>query len=202
MGLTPQRVVSAGCELADGAGFERLSLVELATKLGVRVPSLYKHIGGVDDLRSRIALESSAGLRRALEEAVHGRQGRAALSALVHGYRDWTHQHPGGYQAMVWATATTEHSDTGDVVGLCLDPLLDRVAVGYGVPSERRPVLVTVMCSMLRGFITLETARLEASSPHGDAALEIIVEMLDHSLAKPMRGRLRRPGPGGAPSGR
>lgn len=201
MGLTTQRVVSAGCELADRVGFERLSLGELAAKLGVRVPSLYKHIGGVDDLRSRIAEESGAGLRQSLEDAIRGHQGRAALAAVARRYRDWTREHPGGYQSMVWAGATSQHPDSGDVVGLCLDPPLEQVAIGYGVPNERRAVLVMVMGSVLRGFMMLDSA-LHTADAHRDAALEHIVEMLDHSLTRPVRTPLRRASPGRVRAGR
>ena len=42
-GLTPQRVVVEAEELADLVGLNRLTLAELAARLGVRLPSLYKH---------------------------------------------------------------------------------------------------------------------------------------------------------------
>ncbi len=55
-GLGPAAVVAAGAALADEVGFAGLSMGQLAERVGVRTPSLYKHIGGQDDLNHRIAV--------------------------------------------------------------------------------------------------------------------------------------------------
>ena len=47
--LTADRVVAEAAALADERGIQALSLSPLAERLGVRVPSLYKHVGGLDD---------------------------------------------------------------------------------------------------------------------------------------------------------
>ena len=45
-GLDAQAVVVAAAELADADGLEQVTLAGLASRLGVRAPSLYAHIGG------------------------------------------------------------------------------------------------------------------------------------------------------------
>ncbi len=42
-GLNTDRVVTEGAELADEVGLTKLTLAALATRLGVRQPSLFKH---------------------------------------------------------------------------------------------------------------------------------------------------------------
>ena len=98
MGLTPAKVVASAAELADRGGLEGLSLSELAQTLGVRVPSLYKHVAGLDDLLDRLRVEASAALCATLRGAVGGKRGRDALLAVGIAYRRFARKHPGQYQ--------------------------------------------------------------------------------------------------------
>nr|MDT0664287.1 TetR family transcriptional regulator [Micromonospora sp. DSM 115978] len=50
-GLSRDRVVAEAAALADTAGLDAVTLSTLADRLGVRVPSLYKHVDSLDDLR-------------------------------------------------------------------------------------------------------------------------------------------------------
>ena len=54
-GLTAESVVTAGAEIADELGYANLNLALVAQRLGVRAPSLYKHLDGLADLQHRIA---------------------------------------------------------------------------------------------------------------------------------------------------
>lgn len=187
IGLTAQGVVSVACEIADRDGFDRLSLSELAGALGVRVPSLYKHIDGVDDLRARVARNSAIALQEALEESVRDLQGRAALDALVHAFRDWTRRRTGSYQAMLRVGSEGISGGCQDIVGSCLSPPLDRIVIGYGVPGPRRPTLKIVLCSVLRGFVS--TDLISPAGRHSEAVREQIVEILHRALSGASRPR-------------
>ena len=57
-GLSSHDVVAAGAELADEAGFQELTMRLLAQRLGIRTPSLYKHVNDLADLRHRIAAQA------------------------------------------------------------------------------------------------------------------------------------------------
>ncbi|MFE1843487.1 TetR family transcriptional regulator, partial [Streptomyces sp. NPDC059515] len=56
MGLTTERLVRAGAEMADEIGFERTTPSELARRFGVKTASLYSHVRNARDLKARIAL--------------------------------------------------------------------------------------------------------------------------------------------------
>ncbi|HJY03666.1 MAG TPA: TetR family transcriptional regulator, partial [Streptosporangiaceae bacterium] len=47
-GLTEARVVDEAEQMADEVGLSGLTLAALADRLGVRYPSLYKHVDGMD----------------------------------------------------------------------------------------------------------------------------------------------------------
>ena len=61
--------------MADEVGLSQLTLAALAARLGVRQPSLYKHIDGMAGLHRSIALRAKAELADVLARAAVGRSG-------------------------------------------------------------------------------------------------------------------------------
>ena len=98
-GLDADAVVDAAGRVADADGLDALSLARVAAELGVRPPSLYAHIGGLGELRRRLAIRGSRELAGAMQAAVAGRSGRDALRAAADVYRRYALEHPGHYAA-------------------------------------------------------------------------------------------------------
>lgn len=86
-GLAAADVVRAGAEIADELGYHRLTLGLLAQRLGIRSPSLYKHVSGLGDLQHRIATLAMTEFGEMIRDAVAGLAGRDALSALANAAR-------------------------------------------------------------------------------------------------------------------
>ena len=82
-GLTRGDVVAAGAALADEVGYQDLTMGLLAERLGVRTPSLYKHVDGLADLRHGVATLAMTELADAARDAMQGRAGLDALTALL-----------------------------------------------------------------------------------------------------------------------
>src|SRR5512141_670337 len=99
-GITRERLTVAAADLADEVGFEAISLAALARGLGVRDASLYSHVGGLKDLRTRVTVLALAELAALLADAVAGLAGRDALMAFATTYRRYALDHPGRYTAM------------------------------------------------------------------------------------------------------
>lgn len=99
VGLTGERLARAGAELADEVGFEHVTVSALARRFGVQVASLYSHVRNSDDLKTRIATVTLTELADQAANAVAGRAGQDALTALANTYRTYAHQHPGRYTA-------------------------------------------------------------------------------------------------------
>ncbi|MEU6682205.1 WHG domain-containing protein [Streptomyces sp. NPDC046832] len=99
-GLTPERLVVAAVELADDVGFEGVTLSALARRFGVKDASLYTHLRGLKDLRTRMALLCGGEMIDRIAEAVEGREaGRDTLGAFASAYRAYALEHPGRYAA-------------------------------------------------------------------------------------------------------
>ena len=77
-GLTPTRVVAEAAAVADEVGIDHLTLAAVADRCGVALPSLYKHIQGLDGLRRDLAVLGMDQLATALTRAAIGRSGRDA----------------------------------------------------------------------------------------------------------------------------
>ena len=94
-GLNTDRVVTEAAELADEVGLDRLTLAALAARLGVRQPSLYKHVASLDALQRLISMRGKAELADVLGRAAIGRARDDALVAMAHAWRAWALEHPG-----------------------------------------------------------------------------------------------------------
>ncbi|MEU5064920.1 TetR/AcrR family transcriptional regulator [Streptomyces virginiae] len=155
-GLTPQRVTIAGAELADEVGLDKVTMSQVARRLGVKDASLYAHVRNLEDLRGRIALLAADEKTIRIAEATSGRAGKDALVAFADAWREYAHEHPGRY------TATQTR--------IRIDPDLAAAAAG-----PRRAVELTY--GMLRGYGLTEpdltdAVRLLRSTFHGFVALE------------------------------
>jgi AcrR family transcriptional regulator len=154
--LTPEAVVAAAAELADAEGLDAVTLAKVATRLGVRAPSLYVHVGGgLEDLRARIALLRGRALVVELQTAAAGRAGEDALRALADAYRAFAHAHPGSYAA-IQRPALLQAEEPAAMAAALVDVLL-AVVRGYGLEGDEAVHAVRVVRAALHGFVLLES---------------------------------------------
>jgi AcrR family transcriptional regulator len=179
-GLTTEVVVRAGAELADEVGFDGVTPSTLARHLGVRVASLYSHVGGADDLRERIALLALDELADRASEAIAGRAGRDALEAFAGAYRDYGREHPGRYAAM--QTRLSPAGAASGPGGRHAD-LARAVLRGYGLPEVDETHAVRLIGSVVRGFTVLELGgSFDHSPPPPDETWPRILDGVDAVL--------------------
>lgn len=153
-GLTPLRVVQEAEALADEVGLPALTLVALADRLGVRMPSLYKHIGGMAALQRDIAVRAKTELAAVLGRAAVGRAGADALRAMSDAYRAWAIQHPGRYAATIPAPDPDDAENvqaSNAIVGIALD-----VLAGFGLSGDDAIDATRTLRASLHGFVSLE----------------------------------------------
>jgi AcrR family transcriptional regulator len=175
MGLTPHKVVAAAAKLADQMGIDGLSLAALAADLGVRVPSLYKHIGGLGDLRERLAAQGASGLAAAVEDAARGRHGSEALLAIGASYRRYALTEYGRYQAMAREPAAYAE------LGASVDALLRRTVVEHAVaPDDAQPAADAIR-GALHGFVLLEAGGALGAA-RADASFHALMTLLERGL--------------------
>lgn len=153
-GLAPASVIAAGAALADEVGFTGLTMGLLAERLGVRTPSLYKHVASLDALRRGIAIQAKREIGHALARAAVGRSGAPALHAFAAAYRAWALEHPGRYAATVRAPAPGDEEDllaSNEALQIMLD-----ILTGFDLRDDALIDAARMVRSALHGFTTLE----------------------------------------------
>ncbi|SDI77446.1 transcriptional regulator, TetR family [Frankineae bacterium MT45] len=196
MGLTPEKVVIAAAEIADADGLDEASLSNVAAVLGVRVPSLYKHVDGLDDLQIRIALHGADSLLASLSHAVAGKSGRDALLAAFTAHRRFATSHPGQFQALVRAPLSSEQRGE---FGRGIDEILRKIMDDYGVRGAEATHAVRSARSALTGFASLESLQAFDADDDTEASFYAMIALFDRGLAgpgaaAPRRGGFRLPG--------
>jgi len=176
-GLTSQRVVEQAAAVADETGLERLTLAAVAARFGVTIPSLYKHVHGLDGLQRDLAVLAVRELTAALSRAAVGRAGSDALRAVAHAYRQYAKAHPGSYAASVRAPAPddTEHQAVGaDAVAV-----IAAVLAGYGITGLAATDAIRGLRAAMHGFVALEGAGGFGLPQSVDASYARLVDALD-----------------------
>ena len=158
-GLDRAVVLEAAAALADEEGFEDLSLARLAERLGVRKPSLYNHVAGLEGIRRELVLMGLRELGRTLSHATEGESGEAAIFALGHAYRIFVKEHPGLYAATVrsYRVYAPDDPELAAAEGEALDPVLTVLAT-CGVRGEGAVHAARGLRAVAHGFATLEVA--------------------------------------------
>jgi AcrR family transcriptional regulator len=154
-GLDAEAVVAAAEAIADEGGLEQLTLAGIAQRLGVRSPSLYAHVRGLDDLRRRLALRGVRELTRQMRGAATGRAGADALHAVAGAYRGYAHEHPGAYAALQRAPVGDLEGPLASAAGELVE-VLTAVLRGYSLTGDDALHGVRIVRAALHGFVSLE----------------------------------------------
>lgn len=179
VGLTVTALTTAAAELADEVGFDQVTVSALARRVGVQPASLYAHLRGSDDLRTRISVLALGELGDRLAVALAGRAGREALQALIDVMRGYARQHPGRWAATQVRVDITQAA----VVGTRISALMTGVLHGYGLAAEEQPHAVRFLGSTVNGFLHLEAiGGFDHSAPDAEQSWTRMTDALDSAL--------------------
>jgi AcrR family transcriptional regulator len=167
--LTPRarQIVAAARELLEEEGADALTMRRLAERLGIRAPSLYKHLPDKAALEAAIVATGFEDSGAAFEAAVDG--AAEPLAALAAAYRAFALDHPHLYRLMTERPLPRERLPAG-VEARAAAPLVRAV----GDPDRARAVW-----AFAHGMVILELngrfptdADLDAAWQAGIAALQ------------------------------
>lgn len=153
-GLDRPRVIAAAAQLADAEGLDALTLARIAARLGVRSPSLYNHVDGLDGVRRGVALLALGELASELRGAATGRAGDDALVAVAHAYRDYALAHPGRYELTQYLPQPKD-SELDAAARAVVQVVVDALR-GYGLADDDAIHAVRAVRAALHGFVSLE----------------------------------------------
>ena len=184
-GLSADSVTRTAAALADDVGFDHLSMGQLADRLGVKTPSLYKHVSSQADLAHRIAALAVDELADTIRDATQGKAGPDALTAGAWAMRTWVQDHPGRYAAGNAATVST--TDPGDPLRAATERLLaswSAMLGGYRLDPAHEIHALRTLRSLLHGFSTLESAGGFQIDTDVEATFTWMITFLDQGLTR------------------
>ena len=155
-GLSRAVVVAEAARVADEVGLERLTLAAVASRLGVRLPSLYKHIAGLEALQVHLAAAAGRELAAELSAATVGRSRTDALLAMAHAYRAFALRRPGAYAATL--RAPEDGDEEHQAAAMAVLQVVLSVLAGFGLEGEDAIDAVRGLRALLHGFVAIEAA--------------------------------------------
>ncbi|MFJ4835986.1 TetR/AcrR family transcriptional regulator [Streptomyces sp. NPDC088747] len=174
-------MVAAGAALADEVGLANLTMGLLAERLGVRTPSLYKHVSGQEDLNRRIAALALSEVADAVGGAVQGYAGRDALAAAARAFRAFVLEHPGRYAATI-GVEPSGPDDPLAVAGVRGIGAFRAALRGYEIADTDVDHALRMLRSLCHGFATLQVANGFQWSADIDESFEWLITFADRGL--------------------
>ena len=155
-GLNEAVVIAEAERIADEVGLGHLTMAAVAERLGVRQPSLYKHVANMADLQRSLALRAKWDLAGTLGRAAVGRARGDAVLSIAHAYRAFAKAHPGRYAAAERAPVPGDLED--EAASRAAAQVVFDVLAPYELRDDAAVDAVRALRSALHGFVTLETA--------------------------------------------
>ncbi len=187
-GLTRAGVTAVALELVDAggpSGFERLTLASVAASAGVAVPSLYKHVGSLADLRRLVAIESVTELTRVIASATIGRSGADALREAADAVRTFAHQHPGRYAASQVAANLSDPADAELALrGADTIAVLSGALRAFDLSPDVTTDAIRALRSGIHGFVVLELGGGFGLPDDLDRSFTLLVDAIVAGIAR------------------
>lgn len=177
VGLELDDVVDAAMEIADRDGIEAATLSAVARELGIKTPSLYNHVDGVEGLRRHLAIRGSEILLDEFKRAAEGLEGSDALRAVAHADRRFAKQHPGLYESYLPAP---REEDDPELYQSVAEPVffIAYILLDMGIPREDAIHLIRALRATLHGFLDLEAKDGFGMPVDIDTSFEEAVELM------------------------
>jgi AcrR family transcriptional regulator len=178
---TPRRtsraeIVRAGRTVLEAEGPASLTMARVAAVVGVRPPSLYKHVESRDDLVRLIASDALAALGRRLDAVVGGDDPRRDLEAMAGAYRAFARANPETYGLLFARLPEGARPDAG--VSETASEALLRTVSGADRPLEA----ARTVAAWSHGFVSMELAGAFRLGGDVDAAFEYGIGRLAAAL--------------------
>jgi AcrR family transcriptional regulator len=154
--LDKAAILEAAAALAEETGIHNLTLSRVAARLGIKSPSLYNHIAGLNDLICGLA---GLGLKRmgeALRNAAVGKSRKDALRAVAAEFRRFAKANPELYRTVIKLPELRngELKESVDELVQILNAILEP----YHYKKEDAMHIIRIWKSALHGFVSLESA--------------------------------------------
>jgi len=168
-------IIAAGRDILEADGLPGLTMQAVAARVGVRAPSLYKHVKDRDSLVGLVADDTVRDLRERLERT------DAGLAEFAHEFRAFAKEAPQAYQ-LIFALGPDASRPNSEVMAQNSEPILRaaRALVGEDDALEAART-ITAWAS---GFVGMELAGAFQLGGDVDRAFDYGIEALTRGLSR------------------
>ncbi|MCJ1996411.1 TetR/AcrR family transcriptional regulator [Lactococcus piscium] len=153
-----EKIIHATIALATKQGLLNVSLNGIAANLGIKTPSLYNHISGIEDLYGQLGIYSLDLLEKEVVQSVLGFSKHDALIRIANTYVTFAIQNPVLYHAIEnpYLKNSQDISKAKEAIVLIIQSVLKV----YNFTIEKEIKIIRVLRSYLHGFASLYIADL------------------------------------------
>jgi AcrR family transcriptional regulator len=149
------RIVKTAQALIERDGLEALTLGGVASELGIKAPSLYRHIDNKNALLKAVIEQTFLDLFRAYDVALRTANDdpRDQLLNLARAHRTFAHANPNAY-TLAYSTQNPELRASADMLlkhDIALQQIIERIVAAQNSLSALRGLLAIV-----HGLVTVE----------------------------------------------
>ena len=170
-----EAIVSAARSILEEDGLDAVTMARVGDRVGVRGPSLYKHVPNRAALIRAVADAVTADLGRTLTEAMTGDDPTADLRTLATRYRRFVHANPNGY-GLLFAHLPPELQPDQTAAAEVGRPIVQAMARLVGEPASL--AAARTVAAWAHGFVSMELAGAFRLGGDVDAAFDTGIEVI------------------------
>lgn len=177
-----EQIVAAGGEVLEADGLEGLTMSAVASRVGVRAPSLYKHVRSRGDLVALVAEAAVREVGRRLGEGAGHLAGDPAgqLRAMAVAVRQFAHERPRAFQLVFAPPAEVELGQ--EALAAASAPVLRAATAlageAHGLAAAR------TLTAWVNGFVSMELAGAFRLGGNVEEAFAFGLERLSAAVAE------------------
>jgi AcrR family transcriptional regulator len=176
-----QQIVREGRRILEAEGLDQLTMARVAQAVGVRPPSLYKHVRDRGDLIRLIGNDAVTELGTRLALAAGSGDARQDLTAMARAHRAFAHTYPETYRLM-WSRLPDEWRFDAELNAVASEPVLRAVGALVGEPEMLMAARTFV--AWAQGFVHMELAGAFRLGGDVEAAFGYGLERLTAALSR------------------
>lgn len=176
-----EEIVRAGRSIVEAGGLDSLTMQRVASAVGVKAPSLYKHVRNRDALVRLVVEGVARELTETLDAAADTGDPLADLRSLAHAVRTYAHANPTAYGLLFAHLPAEARPDQDSLAGTSAAVLRTTATLaGQDLALEAARTVV----AWAHGFISMELAGAFRLGGDLDRAYAFGIERLAAALAQ------------------
>jgi AcrR family transcriptional regulator len=181
---TPRRtsveeIVQAARRILEAEGLENLTMESVAKAVGVRAPSLYKHVQSRGDLLRLIGNDAMQELGARSTSAGGSGDSRRDLEQMARVQRAFAREFPETYR-LLWAPLPADWRVDAELTARAFEPLYRAAAAVAGEAGKL--AAARTMVSWVHGFVSMELAGTFPQEDDVDVLFDYDVDRMTRAL--------------------